>query len=93
MLPKNGLIDFIHLITKYIYIIYIISGLKMEGRTVNLVKKQSEEEKTPKLNSSNSATSQLPPMRILTVSSEGAVFYRLDEGAGAASLVVDADFP
>lgn len=34
-------------------------------------------------------------MRILTVSSEGAVFYKLVEGGagGASSLVVDETFP
>jgi uncharacterized ParB-like nuclease family protein len=44
----------------------------MEGRTVTMVKKQSSYEEK------KSATAQdLPPLRILTVSREGAVFYRL----------------
>ena len=44
----------------------------MEGRTVTLVKKQSDEEKK-----SSTAYDPLTPLRILTVSREGAVFYRL----------------
>ena len=43
----------------------------MEGRTVTLVKKQSDEEKK------STTAYDLPPLRILTVSREGAVFYRL----------------
>ena len=44
----------------------------MEGRTVTLEKKQSSYEEK------KSATAQdLPPLRILTISREGAVFYRL----------------
>ena len=65
----------------------------MEGRTVTLEKKQSSYEEK------KSATAQdLPPLRILTISREGAVFYRLQEGNGASSddkpkLVVDTSFP
>jgi hypothetical protein len=59
----------------------------MEGRTLALVKKQSEEEKT------TTRSTDLPPMRILTVSREGAVFYRMEEREGSSSLVIDDDFP
>jgi len=46
------------------------------GRTVYVVKKQqSEEEK--KTNTSSAVGAKSGPMRLLTVSNEGAVFYRL----------------
>ena len=62
----------------------------MEGRTVTMVKKQSSEEEKKH--------AALPPLRILTISREGAVFFKLQEGNGSSAsekpkLVVDSSFP
>ena len=65
----------------------------MEGRTVTMVKKQSSYEEK------KATTAQdLPTLRILTVSNQGAVFYRLQEGNGTsaddkAKIIVEPGFP
>jgi hypothetical protein len=66
----------------------------MEGSSIKATKviKHSEEETKAK---STSKASAAHPMRILTVSSLGAVFYRLEEGSGAipSTLVEEKSYP
>ncbi len=58
------------------------------GRTVYMVKKQTSSEEQKQI------SSNVGPMRILTVSREGAVFYKLQEGNGETTqLVPEEGFP